>query len=113
MFYGTLKSEIDRIWNSNKAVVFDVDVKGGVSLKNIFKNKALSIFIMPPSIEVLRERLMFRHTESEESIEKRIARAQYEMEFAPKFDITIINNNLEEAVENAYRQITEFLDMEI
>lgn len=113
MFYGTLKSEIDRIWNGNKAVVFDVDVKGGVSLKNIFKNKALSIFVMPPSIEVLRERLVFRHTESEELIEKRIARARYEMEFAPKFDTIIINNNLEEAVENAYRQIKEFLGIDV
>lgn len=97
LYYGTLKSEIERIEAAGKAVIFDVDVKGGINLKRILGEKATSIFVCPPSIEELSRRLHGRGDTSEEMIEKRLAKAAIEMEDAPKFDIRLINNNLEQA----------------
>lgn len=108
-FYGTLKSEVNRIWDKNHIVVFDVDVVGGNNLKKHFKEKALSIFIAPPSFEVLEERLKNRGTDSEENIKKRIDKAQFEMTFSPHFDITIINDNLEIAITQTKNAIQNFI----
>ncbi len=109
-YYGTLKSEIERVWDSKKAVVFDVDVKGGINLKNLFKDIALSVFVQPPSVEVLENRLRLRQTESEESIAKRLERAKFELSFAKKFDVVIINDDLETATNNAFKTINSFLN---
>lgn len=108
-FYGTLKSEVERIRESGMNVVFDVDVVGGVNIKNEFGDEALSIFIMPPSIDALRSRLVGRNTDSAETIEKRLAKAEYEMSFAPKFDKIVINDNLEVAKEEALNLVKEFV----
>lgn len=108
-FYGTLKSEVNRIWDKNHIVIFDVDVVGGNNLKKHFKEKALSIFIAPPSFEVLEERLKNRGTDSEENIKKRIDKAQFEMTFSPNFDITIINDNLEIAITQTKSAIQNFI----
>lgn len=109
MLYGTLKSEIDRIWNNGHTIIFDVDVKGGMNIKRYFGDDALAIFVMPPSIDVLRQRLQGRGTESEESIKKRLARAQAELELAPQFDLTIINDDLPTAVAQAQAAIEHFI----
>jgi len=97
LYYGTLKSEIERIEAAGKAVIFDVDVKGGINLKRILGEKATSIFVCPPSIEELSRRLHGRGDTSEEMIQKRLAKASIEMEDAPKFDIRLVNNSLEQA----------------
>jgi len=109
LFYGTLKAELERVWSEGKAIIFDVDVKGGVHLKNIFGNKALSVFIQPPTVDILEERLRFRHTESEEAIQKRLDRAKYELCFAPEFDVIIVNDQLDRAVREATEQVSAFL----
>lgn len=109
--YGTLKSEIDRIWSNGKIVVFDVDVLGGMNIKKYFGDKALSIFVMPPSMEVLEQRLRIRNTETEEAILKRLSRSSLELNHAPKFDLTIINDVLDEAVECAKQNIESFLNI--
>jgi len=109
-FYGTLKSEINRIWASGKHVIFDVDVKGGISLKEYFGEKALSIFVMPPSIDALRERLEGRETETSESIARRIGKAEYELRQSEKFDEILLNDKLEEACKNAKNLVLEFLN---
>lgn len=108
-YYGTLKSELERIWAKNHHVVFDVDVKGGVNLKRIFGNAALAVFVMPPSIETLRERLTKRGTESPESIEKRVGKAQEEISYANHFDIILVNNQIETAYAEAERAVEDFL----
>lgn len=108
-FYGTLKSEIDRIWESGKAVIFDVDVYGGLALKKKFGDKALSIFVMPPSVEALEARLRFRQTESEEKIQMRLAKANEELAMGEEFDFELINADLDTAVDSAKDQITTFL----
>lgn len=108
--YGTLKSEIDRICQKDKVVIFDVDVKGGINLKRYFGDDALAIFVMPPSIEVLEQRLRGRGTESEESILKRLGRSAKELEEAPRFDVTIVNDDLDNAVEKTRQVITSFLN---
>lgn len=108
--YGTLKSEIDRIWGNGKIVVFDVDVLGGMRLKEYFGSKALSIFVMPPSIEVLEQRLRIRNTETEEAIQKRLSRSSLELQHSTKFDLTIVNDILENAVEEAKMNIQSFLN---
>ena len=109
-FYGTLRSEVERIWAKGHAIVFDIDVQGGVNLKRIFGDKALSVFIQAPSVEVLRERLVGRGTDTEEAIERRVAKAASEMEFAAgKFDYVLINDDLDTAKTEAERIITEFL----
>ena len=110
-FYGTLKSEVERIWAKGHAIVFDIDVQGGVNLKRIFGDKALSVFIQAPSVEVLRERLIGRGTDTEDAIERRVAKAASEMEFAAgKFDHVLINDNLETALAEAERVIERFLE---
>ena len=107
--YGTLKSEIERIWQKGNIVIFDVDVLGGVSLKQIFGQKALSIFIQPPSVEELEKRLRNRGTETEESLRKRIERAEMELQYSNKHDITVINDDLEKAVSETETIVKHFL----
>ena len=110
-FYGTLRSEVERIWAKGHAIVFDIDVQGGVNLKKFFGDQALSIFIQAPSVEVLRERLVGRGTDTEEAIERRVAKAASEMEFAAgKFDYVLINDNLDTAKAEAERVIADFLN---
>lgn len=109
-FYGTLKSEVQSQVEQGQNVVFDVDVVGGCNIKNYYKDKALSIFIQPPSIEELRKRLHGRATDTPEIIEQRISKAEYELSFASKFDKVIVNDNLEEAQEAAYKIIKEFIE---
>lgn len=108
-FYGTLKSEIDRIWASGKSVIFDVDVKGGLSLKNYFQEKALAVFVKVPSLEVLGQRLSSRASESTESLSQRLYKARFELEFEDKFDITILNNKLETSLAEAEKAVEDFL----
>ncbi len=109
-FYGTLKSEVERIRENGMNVVFDIDVVGGVNIKNIFGEEALSMFIMPPSVEDLRKRLVDRNTDSAETIEKRLAKAEYEIGFADKFDKVVINDNLDMAKAEALSIIKEFIE---
>lgn len=110
-FYGTLKSEVERIWAKGNTIIFDIDVQGGVNLKRIFGEKAFSIFIQAPSIEILRDRLIKRGTDTEEAIERRIAKAASEMEFAAgKFDYTLINDDLQTALKEAEYIVSEFLN---
>lgn len=109
-YYGTLKSEIIRIWTSGKHVIFDVDVIGGINLKKIFGNKALSVFVKAPSVEELRKRLDGRNTESKEEIERRIAKAEVEMTFAEKFDCVVVNDNLKKACEETHALVDGFLN---
>ena len=108
-YYGTLKSELERIWAKGHTVVFDVDVVGGVNIKKIFGERALSIFVQAPSVEVLRQRLESRGTDSAEKIEERVAKAEYEMTFADKFDIVVVNDKLESALEQAEKAVRDFL----
>jgi guanylate kinase len=108
-FYGTLKSEVQRIWDKGNYVIFDVDVVGGCSLKDYFKKQALSIFIIPPNIEVLRERLLLRKTETPEAIDVRLSRAKFELTFANKYDVKILNDSLDNAVEQTRKTVLNFL----
>lgn len=108
-FYGTLKSEVERIWAKGHVIIFDVDVKGGVSLKKYFGDSALSVFIQAPSVEELRRRLIARATDSMEAIEERVAKAAEEMTYAPQFDRILINDNLQEAFKRAEEMVDEFL----
>lgn len=111
-FYGTLRSEVDRIWAKGKDVIFDVDVVGGVNIKNIFEDKALAVFVMPPSLEVLKERLLGRSTEDEASLEKRLLKAEFEMTYADQFDVQIVNDKLDVAIDEAQAQLFTFLSIE-
>jgi guanylate kinase len=111
-FYGTLRSEVDRIWAKGKNVIFDVDVVGGINIKKIYGDKALSVFIMPPSIESLKKRLATRSTESEESFNIRIEKAEQELNYADKFDIQIINDNLETTIDETKAIVFSFLSVE-
>lgn len=108
-FYGTLKSELERIWDQGKHVIFDVDVIGGLRIKKKYPNKALSIFIMPPSIEELEKRLILRSTDSIEDIETRINKAKEELNYAEKFDIIIVNDNLDNAIMESEKVVTNFI----
>ncbi len=108
-YYGTLKSEPERIWAAGKHVVFDVDVHGGISLKKIFGDKALLIFIMPPSVEALRNRLIARNTDAPEVIDERVAKAELELSFAKHFDERVVNDSLEAAIAETERLIREFV----
>ncbi len=110
-FYGTLRSEVDRIWAKGKDVIFDVDVIGGVNIKNIFEDKALAIFVMPPSLQVLKERLLGRSTEDEASLEKRLQKAEFEMTYADQFDVQIVNDDLEIAIDEAQARLFTFLSI--
>ncbi len=109
-YYGTLRSEVDRIWGKGHTIVFDVDVKGGLNLKKIFGDKALTVFIQPPSIEELRRRLEGRGTDSAEKIEQRLAKAGEELAYAPKFDTVIVNDDLSVAQAEAERKVREFIE---
>jgi guanylate kinase len=108
--YGTLKSELDRIWDEGKVIVFDVDVNGGKNIKRYLGEEALSIFVMPPSVEVLEQRLRSRGTDSEEAIAKRLGRSAKELEQAPDFDVTIVNDDLQTAVDKTRKVIESFLN---
>lgn len=111
-FYGTPKKEIERIWNDGKVVIFDVDVLGGVNLKRIFGNRALSVFIRPPSMEVLEERLRNRQTEGLQSLTTRLSKAAFELDFAGRFDRVIVNDKLEAAVDEAIAVVGAFISDE-
>jgi len=108
-YYGTLYSEIERIWSGGGHVIFDLDVVGGLNLKKILGDKALSVFVKAPSIEVLEERLRKRSTETPEKIEQRVAKAQHEMAYEPRFDRVIVNEQLEVALKEAEQCVREFL----
>jgi guanylate kinase len=108
-FYGTLKSEVERIRREGKNVVFDVDVVGGCNIKDYYGDEALSVFIQPPSVETLEKRLKARSTDSEEVIKTRIEKAKYELSFAPRFDKIIVNDKLEDALEEAEKTLEEFI----
>ncbi len=108
-FYGTLRSEIENIRNSGRHVLFDVDVEGGLSLKNIYGADALAIFVMPPSVEVLETRLRGRGTENEESLQKRLKKAIKELDYYSKFDVVVLNDILADAVAEAKEKINEFI----
>ncbi len=108
-FYGTLKSEVERIWNNGKTVIFDVDVFGGINLKKYFGDNAISIFVMPPSIAELDKRLHKRQTETEEKIQTRLAKAEKEIDLNKQFDVVIVNDKLENAVEEAKNLVIKFI----
>ena len=108
-FYGTLKSEVQRIWDKGHVIIFDVDVKGGVNLKKYFGDKALSVFIQAPTVEELRKRLVARGTDSAEAIAKRVAKASEEMTYADKFDYILVNDDLQKAYAEAEKVVDDFL----
>lgn len=108
-YYGTLKSEVERIWAKGHVIIFDVDVKGGVNLKKYFGDKALSVFIQAPSVEELKRRLVARNTDTPEAIAERVAKAAEEMTYAPKFDVVLINDNLDKAYAEAEKMVDDFL----
>ena len=108
-FYGTLKSQVDTQTAKGENVVFDVDVKGGCNIKKFYGDRALSIFIQAPSVDELRRRLEGRGTDSEEAIKNRLAKASYEITFAPKFDHLVVNDNLEKAEKETYKLVKDFL----
>jgi guanylate kinase len=109
-FYGTLRSEVERIWNEGKHVIFDIDVVGGLRLKSKFPNEALAIFVNPPSLEILKERLAGRGTDSEEKLKERFAKAEHELSFANKFDVILQNNDLETACAEAEKLVLDFIN---
>lgn len=109
-FYGTLKSEVERVLNSGKHMLFDVDVKGGLSIKKLYGEQALAVFVQPPSVEELHRRLVNRATDSEEMIAKRVSKAEWEMQFAPEFDLIIVNDNLEKAQQETEKAVFDFLN---
>ncbi len=109
--YGTLKSEIERIWAAGNNPIFDVDVKGGLKLKEIFGNKAIAIFIMPPTVEELENRLLKRGSESAEKVRMRVEKAREEMKFAEEFDTVIVNHQLDKAKDESLKLVSSFLGL--
>ena len=109
-FYGTLKSEVERICSAGHNVVLDIDVKGGVNVKRMYGNRSISIFIMPPSVEELRRRLVSRATDAPEVIEERVGKAEYEIGFAPQYDCCIVNDDLTEAIADTRKAILDFIN---
>lgn len=107
--YGTLRREVERLWREGKHVVFDVDVEGGVNLKKIFGDRALAVFVQPPSLEVLEQRLRARGTESEANIERRMAKAGHELSYAPRFDVRLVNDDLAVACREVESVVENFL----
>lgn len=107
-YYGTLVSEVQRIWAKGNIIIFDIDVKGGVNLKRLYGGNALAVFIQPPSVEELRNRLVGRGTDSPEAIERRVAKAAEELTYADKFDVVLINDNLQEALAKAEKIVSDF-----
>lgn len=112
-YYGTLKSEVEHIWDLDRHVLFDVDVMGGLNLKSKFADQALAVFIMPPSVEVLKQRLENRGTEPEDKIRNRINKASLEMRYARKFDVTVINDKLEDALKETEKLVSDFLNLPV
>ena len=112
IFYGTLKSELKRIWENNKIVIFDIDVVGGVNIKEMFHKETLSIFVMPPSLEILEKRLIDRGDISKDQIMTRIKKAENELDYASKFDNIIINSDLDKSKKIAFSLIKEFIENE-
>lgn len=110
-FYGTLKSELDRIWAKGHHVIFDIDVEGGLKLKKLYPDNSLAVFIMPPSVEALEKRLRGRGTESEETLQMRVAKAEHEMGYSDRFDVTIVNVDLEHSLPEAEHIIRTFLGL--
>ncbi len=110
IFYGTLNSEIERLWSEGKTVVFDVDVVGGLNIKKKFGNQALSIFLRPPSIEILMDRLRKRSTEVEHQLQMRIEKAQYELQFEQQYDVVLVNDKLEETLQQAENIVKQFIN---
>jgi guanylate kinase len=108
-YYGTLRREVQRLWDEGKVIIFDVDVVGGLNLKALFKEHALSVFIKPPSVEILEKRLRARETESEKRIALRIKKSAWELSQAESFDVCILNDDLEKAVSDAKTQVTRFI----
>lgn len=108
-FYGTLKSEVERIWAQGKNVIFDIDVAGGLRIKSKFPEETLAVFVKPPSVDELKRRLKERSTESEEKINMRIAKASIELATAPQFDVIIKNYDLDVALEEAYQLVKDFV----
>ncbi|MBK7909276.1 guanylate kinase [Candidatus Pollutiaquabacter sp.] len=108
-FYGTLRSEVDRLWRENKVVVFDVDVEGGLQLKKTFGELLLAVFVMPPSVEALHQRLTARQSETPESLKARVAKAEHELTYAFRFDRVIVNDTLEHALEEAKQVVAGFV----
>ena len=111
-FYGTLKKEVQRIWDLGKHVIFDIDVVGGLNIKNTYPDQTLAVFVKPPNIEELKIRLKKRQTETEDKINMRVAKASIEMATAPQFDHVLINNELDEALHNAEELVKSFLNLE-
>ena len=109
-FYGTLKSEIARIVDEGHNVILDIDVKGGVNVKRLIGERAISIFIMPPSVEELRRRLEGRATDTAEEIARRVSKAEEEISFAPRFDHVVVNDNLASAIDETHDLISNFVD---
>ncbi|MFN4762140.1 guanylate kinase [Gillisia sp. Q332] len=109
-FYGTLKSEVERIWESGKNVIFDIDVVGGLDIKHIYPDETLAVFVKPPSIEELKIRLKKRKTESEDKINMRVAKASIELATAPQFDFIIENNHLQTALNEAYNLVSNYVN---
>ena len=109
-FYGTLKSEIERIWANGQHAILDVDVKGGLSIKEFYKDRALAVFVRPPSIEALGERLQARATDSQSSISSRLYKAAFELAFEDRFDVTVVNDDLDVAGAEAEKLVREFID---
>ena len=109
-FYGTLKSEIQRIWDSGKHVIFDIDVIGGLNIKKQFPQQTLAVFVQPPSIIEMERRLRNRNTDSEEKIKERVAKAEKELKFAKDFDVILLNDNLEKAKEEAFKLVSNFVN---
>ena len=110
IFYGTLVSEVERIWSQNKHVIFDIDVVGALNVKKIYWGECLSVIVVPPSIEKLKERLKMRATETEESFQKRIEKAEYELTFSKQFDKVIVNDKLEDSFKKAEKLVKDFLN---
>ncbi|MBW8049423.1 MAG: guanylate kinase [Cytophagales bacterium] len=108
-FYGTLKSELERLWNKGNHVLLDLDVKGGLNVKKYYSDRALAVFVRPPTLHVLEKRLNFRNTESEESLSKRLFKVKFEMTFENKFDVTLVNDVLEDTLIKAQKLVDEFL----
>lgn len=111
-FYGTLKSEIERIWESGKHAILDVDVKGGLSIKEFYKDRALAVFVKPPSLEVLEQRLRNRATDSASSISSRLYKANFELTFEDRFDACIVNDDLDQATAQAEQLVRKFITAE-
>lgn len=109
-FYGTLRSEIERIWAQGKTVIFDVDVIGGLSLKKLFLDDAFAVFVQPPSYEELEKRLRGRSTESEDKIAQRMEKARKELSFSTEFDVVLVNDNLDQAILDAEKMVREFIN---